>query len=169
MQQHRYTRLTALAFGIAGALTLGQVQASGFQLKENSVKSMGSAFAGAGVRDDDSSVVVNNPATMARFTGTTVQADVTAIDLSYEFQGTGTDALGRPLTGGNGGDAGNSAAIPALSVIHKLDNGLAFGAMISAPFGLKTEYDNGWQGRYFAQKSDVQIIDLTLAADFWAK
>jgi long-chain fatty acid transport protein len=164
MQQHRYTRLTALAFGIAGALTLGQVQASGFQLKENSVKSMGSAFAGAGVRDDDSSVVVNNPATMARFTGTTVQADVTAIDLSYEFQGTGTDALGRPLTGGNGGDAGDLSAVPALSVIHKLDNGLAFGAMISAPFGLKTEYDNGWQGRYFAQKSDVQIIDLTLAA-----
>ena len=164
MQQHRYTRLTALAFGIAGALTLGQVQASGFQLKENSVKSMGSAFAGAGVRDDDSSVVVNNPATMARFEGTTFQADVTAIDPGIEFRGSGTDALGRPLTGGDGGDAGDIAAVPALSVIHKLDNGLAFGAMISAPFGLKTEYDNGWQGRYFAQKSDVQIIDLTLAA-----
>lgn len=164
MQQHRYTRLTALAFGIASALTLGQVQASGFQIKENSVKSMGSAFAGAGVRDDDSSVVVNNPATMARFEGTTFQVDVTAIGPGIEFQGSGTDALGRPLTGGNGGDAGASAAIPALSVIHKLDNGLAFGAMISAPFGLKTEYDNGWQGRYFAQESEVEIVDLTLSA-----
>ena len=164
MQQHRYTRLTALAFGIAGALTLGQVQASGFQLKENSVKSLGSAFAGAGVRDDDSSVVVNNPATMARFEGTTFQADVMAIDPGIEFQGSGTDALGRPLTGGDGGDAGDIAAVPALSVIHKLDNGLAFGAMISAPFGLKTEYDNGWQGRYFGQKSEVEIVDLTLSA-----
>ena len=164
MQQHRYTHLTALAFGVAGALALGQVQASGFQIKENSAKSMGSAFAGAGVRDDDSSVVANNPATMARFEGTTFQADVTAIDPGIEFQGSGTDALGRPLTGGNGGDAGNSAAIPALSRIHKLDNGLAFGAMISAPFGLKTEYDNGWQGRYFAQESEVEIVDLTLSA-----
>jgi long-chain fatty acid transport protein len=164
MQQHRFTRLTALAFGIAGALSLGQVHASGFQLKENSVKAMGSAFAGAGVNSTDSSVVVNNPATMARFTGTTMQVDATAIDLSYEFKGSGTDALGRPLTGGNGGDAGDLAAVPALSVIHKLDNGLAFGAMVSAPFGLKTEYDNGWVGRYFAQKSDVKIIDLTLAA-----
>ena len=80
------------------------------------------------------------------------------------FRAPGADALGRPLTGGNGGDAGNSAAIPALSVIHKLDNGLAFGAMISAPFGLKTEYDNGWQGRYFAQESEVEIVDLTLSA-----
>ena len=160
----RFIQLSALAFGIAGALTVGQAQASGFQLKENSVKSMGAAFAGAGVNETDSSVVANNPATMARFSGTTLQVDVTAIDLSYEYKGTGTDALGRPLTGGNGGDAGDIAAVPAMSVIHKLDNGLSFGAMVSAPFGLKTEYDNNWQGRYFAHTSDVEIIDLTLAA-----
>ena len=160
---HRITRLSALALGITGALALGNVHASGFQLKENSVKAMGSAFAGQGVRTDDSSVVVNNPATMARFTGTTVQVDVTAIDLSYEFQGSGTDAFGRPLTGGNGGNAGDLAAVPAMSVIHKLDNGLAFGAMVSAPFGLKTEYEPNWAGRYFAQTSDVAIVDLTMA------
>jgi len=164
MKQHRYTRLTALTFGIASALTLGQAEASGFQVRENSVKSMGSAFAGAGVRDDDGSVVVNNPATMARFEGTTFQADMTAIDPGIEFEGSGTDALGRPLSGGDGGDAGNGAAIPALSVIHKLDNGLSIGAMVSAPFGLKTEYDNGWQGRYFAQESEVEIVDLSLSA-----
>lgn len=166
MQQHRKMRLTALAFGIAAALTLGPVQASGFQIKENSAKAMGSAFAGAGVRNDDASVVVNNPATMARFEGTTFQADVTVIDPGIEFQGSGTDALGVPLTGGNGGDAGNSAAIPSLSVIHKLDNGLTLGAMIDVPFGLKTEYDSGWQGRYFAQESEVEIVDLTLSAAF---
>ncbi|MDR0184057.1 OmpP1/FadL family transporter [Lysobacter arvi] len=160
----RFIQLSALAFGIAGALAVGQAHASGFQLKENSVKGLGAAFAGAGVNETDSSVVANNPATMARFTGTTVQADVTAIDLSYEFKGTGTDALGRPLTGGNGGDAGDITPVPALSVVHKLDNGLAFGAMVSAPFGLKTEYDDGWQGRYFAHTSDVKIVDLTLAA-----
>ena len=108
----RFIQLSALAFGIAGALTVGQAQASGFQLKENSVKAMGAAFAGAGVNETDSSVVANNPATMARFSGTTMQVDVTAIDLSYEFNGTGTDALGRPMTGGNGGDAGTAAMSP---------------------------------------------------------
>lgn len=164
MQQHRYSRLTPLAFGIAGALSLGQAHASGFQLKENSVKSMGAAFAGAGVRTDDGSVVVNNPATTARFNGTTFQVDATAIDLSYEFKGSGTDALGRPLSGGDGGNAGDISALPAMSVIHKLDNGLAFGGMISAPFGLKTEYDSGWSGRYFGQTSEVEIVDLTLVA-----
>ena len=151
------TRLSALALGIAGALTLGQVHASGFQLKENSVKAIGRAFAGAGVASDDASVVANNPATMARFDRHDHPGrrhrDRPQLRI---HRAVGTDALGRPLTGGNGGDAGDIAAVPAMSVIHKLDNGLAFGAMISAPFGLKTEYDNDWAGRYFAHKSDVE-------------
>lgn len=158
------TTFNALALGIAGVLMAGQAQASGFQLKENSVKSMGAAFAGSGVKTGDSSVVVNNPATMTQFEGTTVQADVTVIDLSYEFKGTGTDALGQPLTGGDGGDAGDVTPVPAMSIVHKLDNGLALGAMVSAPFGLKTEYDDGWMGRYYAHTSDVKIVDLTLSA-----
>ncbi|MFP7723328.1 OmpP1/FadL family transporter [Lysobacter sp. A3-1-A15] len=161
---HRLTRLSALALGITGALAFGHVQASGFQLKENSVKSMGSAFAGSGVKTGDTSVVVNNPATMTQFEGTTVQADVTVIDLNYEFQGAGTDALGQPLTGNNGGNAGGITPVPAMSIVHKLDNGLALGAMVSAPFGLKTEYEAGWVGRYFAQTSDVRVVDLTFSA-----
>ncbi|WP_167284871.1 OmpP1/FadL family transporter [Marilutibacter alkalisoli] len=161
---HRITRLSALALGITGALALGQAHASGFQLKENSVKSMGSAFAGAGVRTDDASVVVNNPATMTQFSGTTVQADVTVIDLNYKAGDLeGYDVLGRPLTGGDGGQAGDVTPVPAFSVVHKFDNGTAIGAMISAPFGLKTEYDRDWVGRYYAATSDVKIVDLTLS------
>ncbi|MEN1956982.1 OmpP1/FadL family transporter [Luteimonas changyuni] len=155
---------SALALGILGALALAPVHASGFQLKENSVKGLGAAFAGSGVNEGDASVVVNNPATMTRFEGTTVQADLSVIDLSYRFEGSGTDALGRPLNGGDGGEAGDVIPIPAFSVIHKLDNGLALGAMVSAPFGLKTEYDPDWQGRYFADTSDVQVVNLTLSA-----
>ena len=155
---------SALALGIAGALALVPAHASGFQLKENSVKGLGAAFAGSGVNEGDASVVVNNPASMTRFEGTTVQADLSVIDLSYEFQGSGTDAFGRELSGGNGGNAGDVTPIPAFSVIHKLDNGLALGAMVSAPFGLKTEYDPDWQGRYFADTSDVKIVNLTLSA-----
>jgi long-chain fatty acid transport protein len=157
-------RVSALAFGILGALAFAPAQASGFQLKENSVKGLGSAFAGSGVNPGDASVVVNNPATMTSFEGTTVQADVTVIDLNYEFQGGGTDALGRPLTGSNGGNAGGETPVPAFSVVHKLDNGLALGAMVAAPFGLKTEYGREWSGRYFADTSDVQIVNLTLSA-----
>ncbi|MGY1410681.1 MULTISPECIES: OmpP1/FadL family transporter [unclassified Luteimonas] len=156
--------VTVLALGIAGAMAFASnVQAAGFQLKENSVKSMGSAFAGTAAKTGDSSVVVNNPAVMTQFEGNTFQADLTAIDLNYEFEGTATDALGRPMTGSNGGNAGAVTPVPAMSYIRKLDNGAAVGAMISAPFGLKTEYEDNWVGRYFAHTSDMRIVDLTMS------
>ena len=161
------TQVSALALGIAGALAFGQAQASGFQLKENSVKAMGRAFAGSGVADGDASVVVNNPATMALFDGSTFQGDVTVVDLNAEFQGSGYAGVGTPfaapLTGGSGGDIGDATPIPALSFIHKFDNGLAVGAMVSAPFGLKTEYDKDWMGRYSSTLSEVKTVDLTLS------
>lgn len=163
---HRFIQMSALALGIVGALAIGQAQASGFQLKENSVKAQGRSYAGSGVAENDASVVVNNPASMTGFEGTTIQNDLTVIDLGFEFEGRGTDLLGRPLTGDAGDDAGGVTPVPALSAIRKLDNGLVLGAMISAPFGLKTEYDRGWQGRYKALKSEVKIVDLTLSGAY---
>ena len=160
----RITRLSALALGIAGALAFGQAGASGFQLKENSVKSLGSAFSGSAVAENDSSVVVNNPAMMTGLSGTTVQTDLSLIDVNAEFTGSGSDITGRPISGGNGGDAADLAAVPAMSLVHKFDNGVALGAMVSAPFGLKTEYDREWVGRYYAVESDVKIVNLTLSA-----
>lgn len=161
---HRITRLSALALGITGALAFGQVHASGFQLKENSVKGLGSAFSGTAVAKDDSSVVVNNPAMMTSLEATTtIQADLHAIDVNAEFEGTGYDVTRRPISGGNGGDAGDVAAVPAMSAVHKFDNGTAVGFMVGAPFGLKTEYERDWVGRYSAVESDVKIVNLTLS------
>jgi long-chain fatty acid transport protein len=159
------SRRTALALALSAAVLVAApgAHAAGFQLKENSVRSMGSAFAGTAAKTGDASVVTNNPAAMTRFEGSTFQIDVTAIDLNYEFEGTATDAFGRPMTGSQGGDAGGLTPVPAMSYIRKFDNGLAFGAMVSAPFGLKTEYEDGWVGRYFAHTSDLRIVDLTLS------
>lgn len=166
--QNRYIQMSALALGIAGALAFGQAHASGFQLKENSVKAMGRAFAGSGVAKGDASVVVNNPATMTQFEGTTIQADVTVIDLNAEFNGSGYAGVGlgpltAPLSGGEGGDIGEPTPVPAMSFIHKFDNGLTVGAMVSAPFGLKTEYDKNWRGRYSSTMSEVKTVDLTVS------
>lgn len=156
--------VTALALGIAGAFAFASsAHAAGFQLKENSVKGQGMSFAGTAAKTGDSSVVLNNPAVMTQFEGNTFQVDVTAIDLNYEFEGTATDAFGQPMRGSDGGNAGAVTPVPAMSYIRKLDNGVALGAMVSAPFGLKTEYEDNWVGRYFAHTSDVRIVDLTLS------
>jgi long-chain fatty acid transport protein len=172
MQTHpRLIQISALALGIAGAMAFSQAHAAAFLLKENSVKAQGRSMAGAASAKGDASVVANNPAVMSTFDKNTFQADITAIDLSFKFEGGGNAAAGsplaQPLTGGNGGDAGGLNAVPAMSFIAPLSGQFEYvtvGAMISAPFGLKTEYDEDWVGRYHAIKSDVKIIDLTLAA-----
>lgn len=158
---------TALALGIAGVLAFGSADASGFQIRENSVKNMGRANAGTTVAWGDASVVLNNPAAMSNLDKTTFQADVTVIDLTADFDGTGTSAVGSPLHGGNGGDPGEATAVPAIAAVFPLSGALdnvTLGASISAPFGLKTDYDPSWVGRYSAITSDVKTIDLTLSA-----
>jgi long-chain fatty acid transport protein len=171
MQQANRITLTALALGIAGALTLGQAHASGFQLRESSVKNLGRGQAGTAVAQNDASVVTNNPAAMTNLDKNTVQADITVIDLTADFNGGGTAAFGSPLasplTGGNGGDPGDATAVPNLAAVFPMSGaleGLTLGASIGAPFGLKTEYDSNWVGRYNAIQSEVKTVDLTLSA-----
>ena len=38
-----------------------------------------------------------------------------------------------------------------------------FGLGVNAPFGLKTDYDDGWIGRYQALKSQIKTINVNPA------
>ena len=168
----RSFRATALALAVLGTLAAGQAAASGFQLREQSVKNLGKSNAGSIVGKDASNVSLN-PAAMTNLDKNTLQADVTVIDLSADFTGGGR-VLGSPaapLTGGNGGDPGDPTAVPNMAAVFPLKGaleGMTVGASIGAPFGLKTEYENGWVGRYRALTSDVKVVDLTLSAAFKA-
>jgi long-chain fatty acid transport protein len=160
-------RFTALALGIAGVLAFGQAHATGFQLREQSVKNLGRGQSGVATADDDASVVSNNPAAMVNLDKTTMQVDLTVIDLSADFEGGGVSGAGTPLTGGDGGDPGDPTAVPNMAVVVPLSGGLEYvtlGASVGAPFGLKTEYDNDWVGRYNAVESDLKTVDVTLSA-----
>lgn len=168
--QNGFMRVTALALGIAGVLALGNAHASGFQIRENSVRNLGRANSGTAV-SNDASVVSNNPAAMVNIDQATVRVDVTTIDLDAEFTGGGNTALptppAAPLNGGNGGDPGDFTPVPALAAVFPLSGALdkvTLGVSVDAPFGLATEYDPTWVGRYNAINSDVKTVDLNLSA-----
>ena len=159
--------LAALSLAIAGALVLPQgAHASAFQLKEDSAKSMGRAYAGSMTAGGDASVVANNPAAMSELDGTYLQADMTAINFSAKYSGTAHDALGRPISGGNGGDAGTTLPVPSLFLATKVSDRVHLGLGFSVPFGFQTEYDSNWMGRYHAIKSRFESLDSTLSASF---
>ncbi len=168
-------RITALAVGIAGALAFGQAHGAAFQLKENSAKGLGRAFAGSTSAEGDASVVATNPASMRLLDGRQFQADLSAISFSADFDKYGArhvgatgPGTGAPVSGGNGGDAGMIAPVPA-AYFHlpfgENDN-MHFGVSLTAPFGFKTEYDRDWVGRYHGVKTDLKAVDLGVAFSY---
>lgn len=159
--------LAALSVAVAGALVApGMAHASAFQLHENSAQGMGRAYAGSATAGGDVSVVENNPAAMSDLDGTYVQADITAVNFSAKFSGSATDALGRPISGGNGGDAGTTLPVPALAISTKVSDRVNLGIAFDVPYGFQTEYDSNWVGRYDAIKTLLRSYDSTLSASF---
>ncbi|MDN5925057.1 MAG: outer membrane protein transport protein [Xanthomonadales bacterium] len=159
--------LAALTMAVAGVLASSAAQASGFQLKENSAKALGRAFAGSTAGPADISSVVNNPAAMSELEGTVFKADVTLINFETQYSGPGgVDALGQPLSGGDGGDGGLTMPVPAMFFSMPAGERGRFGVAFTVPYGFTTEYAKNWVGRYKAVKSKLQSFDGTVSYSY---
>ena len=169
MQKKSQRNLIALAVAstLAGASTLAS--AAGFALIEQSASGMGNAFAGAVATAEDASTVFYNPAGMSRIEGMQVTVGAHLIDLSAKFSNSGSSKPAAIVTnplGGNGGDAGGLAVIPNVYFVMPIGDRLNFGVGVNAPFGLKTEYDDNWAGRFQGIKSELTTINVNPALSF---
>jgi long-chain fatty acid transport protein len=142
---------TTLSLAVALAST--QLFAAGFALNEQSISGMGTGFAGRSSAADDASTVFGNPAGMSRIKRQQITGGVAAIDASTDIN----DATGT-RTGTNKGDMVPFTAVPMGFYVRPIDDHWAFGLGVYAPFGLITDYENGFQGRNFGSKSEVKVI-----------
>lgn len=146
-------------------------QAAGFALIEQSGSGMGNAYAGASAIAEDASTIFFNPAGMTYIQGTQAVGALHLIKPNAEFNNEGSVAgLGfpfpnRPL-GGEGGNAGDLAFLPNMYFKTDLNENVKLGIGVSAPFGLKTEYNKDWLGRFQAVKSDLKTININPAIAF---
>lgn len=146
----------------------GRAQAAGSALIEQGVSGLGNAYAGAAASAEDASTVFFNPAGLMYLQGNQFVAAGHIVKPSAEFSGAAADALGAPVAGGDGGDAGSVSLVPNLYYSRALSNGFMFGLGINAPFGLKTEYDADWVGRYHAIESDLKTVNINPAIAYKA-
>ena len=141
-------------------------QAAGFALIEQSGSGMGNAFAGGSAIAEDASTVYFNPAGMTYIEGTQLVGALHLIKPSAEFNNNGSIAgAGKPL-GGTGDDAGDLAFIPNAYFKMDYSDTIKLGIGVNVPFGLKTEYENGWIGRFQALKSEVKTVNINPALAF---
>jgi len=144
-----------------GVLAASEAQAAGFALYEQGVSGLGNAYAGAAAAAEDATTVWWNPAGMARLpSGRHFAIAGTIIAPSTKFSNNGSiNATGRTL-GGNGGDAGNTAFVPSMFFAMDLNPRWNFGIGVSVPFGLKTEYDATWLGRFQGISSELKTLNI---------
>jgi long-chain fatty acid transport protein len=138
--------------------------ASAFQILEQSPSRLGKAFAGSASQPADASTVFFNPAAMARLEERqlTLGGNLIAVDASFDDQGStagsGT-AFERPLPGEEG-RTDLPGVVPNLYYLQPLSEDWTAGFGINAPFGLASEYDDDWVGRYHGTESELQTINL---------
>jgi len=152
------TKLQALALSsaVAAALGLGTItvaQAAGFAITEQSVKGLGTAFSNAAAAGDASTVWFN-PAGMTRL-DTQMVAGGHLILPQADFTDAGTVLLTTAGPAPNRGttatrDPAVGALVPNFYYVKKLNRRLWLGLGVNSPFGLKTDYDQTWVGRYQA-------------------
>ena len=139
---------------------------AGFSLIEQSVSAMGNAYAGAAASAEDATTVYFNPAGMVYLPQSQLVVGAHAIRPSGHFNNEGSvSALGRPGTG-EGGDLGSWAVVPNLYYSHVVTPDIRIGIAVNAPFGLKTEYDKDWIGRFQAMKSELKTYNINPAVAF---
>jgi long-chain fatty acid transport protein len=163
---------SVLALSIASALSLiaaDRAHAAGFALYEQGISGLGNAYAGAAAAAEDATTVWWNPAGMSRLPkGKHIAVGAAAIMPSWKFNNNGsTVALGsNPALNGSGGDAGDTAYVPSAFFAMDFGDRWNFGVGISVPFGLKTEYDPTWIGRFQGIKSEVQTVNINPAVSY---
>jgi long-chain fatty acid transport protein len=157
-----HTALAGACLVIAAAPALG----AGFALQENSASGLGNAYAGGAAVADDATTLWSNAAGMARLGTGQVAGVLNLIWPSIEFRNAGSvAALQQPL-GGEGGNAGGLNVVPNLYLSWPIDRQWSVGLGVNAPFGLKTEYDDGWVGRFQGLKSEIKTINVNPAVSW---
>jgi len=157
---------SAVVTSLLTLVLVQQAHGAGFAVREQSSTAQGNAFAGATAAATDISYMFFNPATLALHQGNQAQVSLSYILPEAEFRdGEASIAGGAVAIGGtdNAGDIGDDALLPALYLSTEVADRVTFGLGLNAPFGLTTDNEDGWIGRYHALRSELTTININPA------
>lgn len=152
---------TALICALAAS---GSAHASGFQVRETSGTLQGSSFAGMSTLSTDASTMFYNPGTVGQYDETSYSVGGALIIPRSELKsGQGS---GGTLTSTNDfsrtdyGDMAVDAFVPSAHAVWKLNDNINFGMSITAPWGLVTDYESDFAGRFFGTTSSIKTVNI---------
>jgi long-chain fatty acid transport protein len=159
-----YNKIIWLSISTAFAAGAMPAMAGGFAIGTQSGSAIGNANAGGAAAAEDASVVWSNPAGMTALpAGKQITGAVHAIKPSFKFGNTGSTGFFAAPGTGDGGDGGGWAYVPSGFFAMDITPALRFGVALTAPFGLKTDYDFGWRGAATGLESSIKTININPA------
>ncbi len=128
-------------------LTLSYVYSGGFQINEHGAKAMAMGGAFVGLADDPSAVYFN-PAGITQLDGTQIMTGATLIKPAASFRGPSPEITEYEMK--------EQMFNPInLYLTHKFNEKMYFGLSVNNSYGLGSEWDENWVGKYLAGKTDV--------------
>lgn len=123
---------------------------------------MGTSFAGRSSSANDATTVYGNPAGMALLKGEQASVGAAVILAKTRIDDTSgsTPLTNQPLTGSNDGDMVPFTGVPMGFYVNPLNEQWTFGLGFYVPYGMITEYEKGFQGRFFGDYSEVNVVTL---------
>lgn len=129
---------------------------SGFALFEQGAKAtaMGGAFAATA---DDPSAIFYNVAGIAQQRRMAFYGGATAINFQNQFRGDPNDVF----TSGTTGQYRSHTFIPPNAYgIMPIGKNMTFGVGVMTPFGLRTNWQNPWVGRFVSRDANIKTVSV---------
>jgi long-chain fatty acid transport protein len=156
-------RVKILTFVIFLSISISPLFAGGFQLNENSARALGMGDAFTGIADDPSAIYFNG-AGLTQLTGVNFMIGSTLIAPVFSFKNTGPLATSPMVTEY---DATKQTFFPThFYATYKYNSDWAFGIGFTSPFGLGSQWDTSWAGRYLATGTTLQVFTISPVAAY---
>ena len=143
------------ACGLLSVLVPVHSWAGGLYITEFGTPSTGVANAGAVAVAHDASTAWHNPAGMTHISGNQIFGAAGILIPNIKFD----PDSDTPVSGGDGGQAGNIALPIGTSYVHSLTDKLKFGVSLGSFTGAGLDYGDNWAGRQ--QATNVELIAVT--------
>ncbi|RQW69527.1 transporter [Halomonas sp. YLB-10] len=149
---HNNFKPLTLAVAVATAALSGQAMAGAFQLNEQGVSGQGTSNAGRASTVTDATIVFGNPAGMSFLDRAQVTAGTAFLTVDTDIDSAGD--------GSNEGDMVPDTFIPFGFYVQPINDNLHFGLGVYAPFGLITDYEGQFEGRFYGDRSKVEVVTI---------
>ena len=155
-RKHRASTKFLCAIALLPSLSF----AASFQILEQSPAHLGKAFSGTASDVIDASGVFFNPASIVALEQPVLTLGGNAIFTSSKFNDTNSN------TNGLNGKTDEIGYVPNIYYAFPLFESFSLGFGINAPYGLASEYEDDWHGRYLATFSQLEIVNFSAVGAF---